>query len=163
MDPSNPTSAQHATRLGHGEAAPIMRVASLVWAAGSLLTDHMTTGLDEPDLPLGEAEVLMATRVRDGLLTTPADLRAQLNLTSAGITKRIDQVEAKGLLERRAHPSDRRSVTLHLTAEGERLADATIRAVAARMAPLADALNDADIAALESGLASLVRRLEAER
>ena len=82
-----------------------MVLSSLVWRAGGLLTSLVTSRLDQmAGLPLAEAEVLMATRVRGDLTTTPRDLRAQLHLTSAGITKRIDQVEAKGLLGRRAPP-----------------------------------------------------------
>ena len=102
----------------------------------------------------------MATRLGGEEPTTPADLRAQFNLTSAGITKRIDQVEAKGLIERRPHPTDRRSVTLHLTAEGETQADATIETVASLMAALAgDGLDPAELDAVGETLTKLMQRL----
>ena len=161
MDANTPSAAEHAERLGRREAVPLMTLTSLIWSAGSLLTTHVTTRLDaEGGLPLGEAEVLMATRVRGDLVTTPADLRTQFNLTSAGITKRIDQVEAKGLLERRPHPSDRRSVTLHLTADGERRADETIELVATIMADLADErLGPDEIEAISMGLSRFVETL----
>ena len=160
MEPT-PNAAAHATRLGRADAAPVMAMTSLIWQVGSLLTDLLTAELDgRVGLPLGEAEVLMATRVRGDLPTTPADLRAQLNLTSAGITKRIDQVEAKGLLERRPHPTDRRSVTLHLTPAGVEQADETISTVAAVMVELTgDQLGAGEIAAITDGLSKLVPRL----
>ena len=147
MDQPPPDSVRHAERLGHADAAGPMVMASRIWQIGSLLTSYVTSRIDVDGLQLGEAEVLMATRVRDGQMTTPGDLRTQLNLTSAGITKRIDQVEARGLIERRPHPTDRRSVTLHLTEEGEALADRTIVAVAQAMADLtADSLPGDEIA-----------------
>ena len=135
-------------------------MASLLWQAGSLLTSYVTSRIQVADLQLGEAEVLMATRVRGEQLTTPGDLREQLNLTSPGITKRIDQVERRGLIERRPHPADRRSVTLHLTDEGASLADETIRVVAQAMSELTGSDFDAgEIGPLTDGLANLIAAL----
>ena len=161
MDADTPTAAHHAARLGRDDAVPVMALTSLIWQAGSLLTGYVTSRLDAAGgLPLGEAEVLMATRVRGDAPTTPADLRTQFNLTSAGITKRIDQVEAKGLIERRPHPTDRRSVTLHLTAEGQERADETIATVAALMADLAgDRWAAGEIENLSDGLSKFVSQL----
>ena len=160
MDQPPPDSVGHAERLGVPEAADAMVMASRVWQLGSLLTSYVTSRIDVDGLQLGEAEVLMATRVRGDQLTTPGDLRTQLNLTSAGITKRIDQVEARGLIDRRPHPTDRRSVTLHLTEEGEALADRTIVAVAQAMADLtADSLPGDEIAHLNTTLAALLTEL----
>lgn len=163
MEPTAPSAVSHAARLGRADAIPVMTLSRLIWSAGSLLTASITSQLDEHGgLPLGEAEVLMATRVRGDLPTTPADLRIQLNLTSAGITKRIDQVEARGLLVRRPHPSDRRSVTLHLTPDGERHADQTIETVASVLTELVgDELGARQIASLNDGLTALVNRLAA--
>ena len=163
MDQPPPDSVRHAERLGHADAAGPMVMASRIWQIGSLLTSYVTSRIDVDGLQLGEAEVLMATRVRDGQMTTPGDLRTQLNLTSAGITKRIDQVEARGLIERRPHPTDRRSVTLHLTADGEALADQTIHVVATAMADLtSDTLQPAEIDQLNATLAKVVEQLTAD-
>lgn len=164
MEQPAPDSVRHARRLGMANATDAMTMASRLWLAGSLLTAYVTERVEVAELPLGEAEVLMATRVRDGQLTTPADLRTQLNLTSPGITKRIDQVESKGLIERRPHPTDRRSVTLHLTAAGKALADETIRVVAGAMADLTgDDLDASTIQALNTALAQLTDALRATR
>src|SRR5262247_189378 len=42
-------------------------------------------------------------------------------LTSGSITVAVDRLEGKGLVERRAHGSDRRTRVVHLTKEGKRL------------------------------------------
>ena len=42
-------------------------------------------------------------------------------LTSGSITAAIDRLEGKGLVERRAHGTDRRARVVHLTKEGKRV------------------------------------------
>jgi MarR family 2-MHQ and catechol resistance regulon transcriptional repressor len=42
-------------------------------------------------------------------------------LTSGSITVAVDRLEEKGLVERRAHGSDRRAKIVHLTKEGKKL------------------------------------------
>ena len=158
-DTTTPDAVSHAARVGVPEASDAMALASRVWQAGSLLTAYITQRVEVGDLQLGEAEVLMATRVRGETLTTPADLRIQLNLTSPGITKRIDHVEARGLIERRPHPTDRRSVTLHLTRAGIDLADETIRVVATAMSELLGDDTDLSVPALNASLDTLIATL----
>ena len=139
-----------------------MQLASQIWRVSSLLTKRMSASAEVADLQLGEAEVLMATRVRGDAATTPGDLRAQLNLTSAGITKRIDMVEARGLIERRPNPDDRRSVTLHLTPAGEELADEVIKAVATAIEDVtATALTGVELADTNRMMAKLGDVLDA--
>ena len=163
MSSSVPESARHAERLGHGSAGASMQLASQIWRVSSLLTKRMSASAEVADLQLGEAEVLMATRVRGDAATTPGDLRTQLNLTSAGITKRIDMVEARRLIERRPNPDDRRSVTLHLTPAGEELADEVIKAVATAIEDVtATALTDVELADTNRMMAKLGDVLDAE-
>lgn len=160
MESQEPDSARHAARLGFSGAEPAMTMASLLWKASSELTSYMASSWTTTDLRSGEADVLMAIRIRDQVITTPADLKAHFNLTSAGITNRIDALESKEFLERRPHPSDRRSVTLHLTEPGEQIADETISAVAAAMSDLtADGFTGEDLKALSYHLSALIELL----
>ena len=46
---------------------------------------------------------------------------AKVLLTSGSVTTAIDRLEAKGLVERAAHGSDRRARIVHLTARGREL------------------------------------------
>ncbi|MDW3179983.1 MAG: MarR family transcriptional regulator [Acidimicrobiia bacterium] len=161
MNQDPPESARHAARLGVPDAGPAMTMASLLWKASSELSSYMSSAWTTPDLRAGEADVLMALRVRDEVTTTPADLKARFNLTSAGITSRLDLLETKALLERKPHPTDRRSVTLHLTGEGERIADETIVAVATTMSELTtDVFTDRDVSELSRQLGALLERLQ---
>ena len=49
------------------------------------------------------------------------EIGKKILLTSGSITVAIDRLEQKGLVERRAHGSDRRTRVVHLTKEGRRL------------------------------------------
>ena len=48
------------------------------------------------------------------------DLAAQTTLTASGLTRAVDRLEAAGLVERQACPTDRRSTFAVLTREGDR-------------------------------------------
>ena len=60
-------------------------------------------------------------------------------LTSGSITVAVDRLETKGLLERRAHGSDRRARIVHLTKEGRKLITSAYAEHAADMERLASA------------------------
>lgn len=49
---------------------------------------------------------------------TPKDVATRLDHTTGSITTLVDRLEKSGHLQRRPHPSDRRSQTLHLTPVG---------------------------------------------
>lgn len=62
---------------------------------------------------------LVAIHEQPGLDATR--LSALIKFDKATLTGVIDRLEAKALIERRPHPSDRRARTLHLTREGEQV------------------------------------------
>jgi DNA-binding MarR family transcriptional regulator len=71
------------------------------------------------DVTLQQASALI--RVRDGE-TSPHGLATAIGTDNAGMTRLLDRLEAKGLVARRSHPSDRRSLTVELTEAGASLA-----------------------------------------
>lgn len=54
---------------------------------------------------------------RDGEHVTPTDVAHYLGIKSAGVTILIDHLERAGHLQRRPHPTDRRSLVLEATPE----------------------------------------------
>jgi DNA-binding MarR family transcriptional regulator len=48
-------------------------------------------------------------------------LAATLSVVPSKLVQLVDELEARGLIERRAHPTDRRTHALFLTANGEQL------------------------------------------
>ncbi len=57
------------------------------------------------------------------------DLQRAMMLSSSGITKRLDRLEAVGLIARSPDPTDRRGVLIRLTEPGLELIDAAIPTV----------------------------------
>lgn len=76
--------------------------------------------------------------LNDGAMT-PSGIAEQLGLTSASVTALLDRLSAAGLIRRRPHPDDRRSVLVSLTAAGTRL----IRRVYVGMADAVTEARDA--------------------
>jgi DNA-binding MarR family transcriptional regulator len=49
---------------------------------------------------------------------SPSDLAADLGISAAGMTKRLDALERAGWIQRRAEPGDRRRVSVEVTRAG---------------------------------------------
>lgn len=78
-------------------------------------------------LSIGEFDVLAALRRSgDPFEMTPTALSRLLMLSPAGMTNRLDRLEAAGLIARRPDPGDRRSSIISLTADGRARADAAV-------------------------------------
>lgn len=106
------------------EARPGMDAAALAIAVriqriGKLLTRRTNGALKRHDLKHWEYDVLSALCRQGAPFEMPAtDLAHTAHLTSGAMTTRIDGLEQRGLVERREHQRDGRSVLVRLTAEG---------------------------------------------
>ena len=67
---------------------------------------------------------VLATLRRSGSRMRPTDLTNATMLTSSGMTKRLDKLEAAGLIAREPDPLDRRGTLIGLTGYGRELIDA---------------------------------------
>lgn len=80
---------------------------------------------------------------------TPTDLRGAVMFSSGGMTKVIKGLERRGLVTRRAHPSDARSNMLVLSEAGVELIDSIVPRIAARdREMLMDSLDSDELAEL---------------
>ncbi|WP_420403063.1 MarR family winged helix-turn-helix transcriptional regulator [Nisaea sp.] len=69
-------------------------------------------------------DVLLTLRRQGrGETLTPSDLAGEMMLSTSAMTNRLDRLEKRGLIARRADPKDRRSLKVALTEEGFALAD----------------------------------------
>ncbi|MDP4511605.1 MarR family winged helix-turn-helix transcriptional regulator [Nonomuraea turcica] len=97
----------------------------LVLGGGSLLVQvgrELNTETERRLAPLGltaQQAALLLHAARGG--STPSLLKSQLGTDTAGMTRLLDRLEAKGLLRRERHPEDRRSIVIELTDEGQAL------------------------------------------
>lgn len=75
--------------------------------------------LDQAGIDLQDYNALHMLMIRDTPGTaSPTDLARDLGLSPAGMTGRLDTLEAAQLVQRRAHPDDRRRVSVEVTKAG---------------------------------------------
>jgi DNA-binding MarR family transcriptional regulator len=99
-------------------SGPHQRVSGLVFQIVRELRSTLDRGLAPFDVTTQQATLLIRSASREA---TPHRLAAPLGTDTAGMTRLLDRLEAKGLLRRRSHPTDRRSIVIQLTADGEAL------------------------------------------
>lgn len=115
------------------------------------------TAFAEHNLEAWEFDVLSALR-REGepYELSPGQLLTQTLVTSGTMTNRIDRLEAKGLVQRRPDPHDRRGVLVRLTGEGLAEADAALAGLLDRERGLLAVLPEGQRAVLAGLLRELV-------
>jgi DNA-binding MarR family transcriptional regulator len=133
------------------DASPIL-VVGRIHRIALALTSELVKVYAAHGLGEGEFDV-MATLRRSGppYELTPSDLVDQTMVTSGAVSKRLDRLEAAGLVERHVSSTDRRSRVVALTREGLDLTDRVIPAHLANEDRLLAAL-DADERARLAGL-----------
>ena len=125
------------------------------WPNGgaNALTDELVAVYDRFGLSEGEFDVLATLRrAGDPYERTPSDLAASTMVTSGAMTKRIDRLERRGFVTRRASDADGRGRVIALTAAGRDLIDAVMTAHMANEHRLLAAIGPDDAADLERAL-----------
>jgi DNA-binding MarR family transcriptional regulator len=138
-----------------------MGVVGRLLRAARLAEDELTPRLRERGLQAGWFDVLAALR-RSGrpYELNPSRLREAVMLTSGGMTKRIDQLERAGLVERRPDRDDRRGTLVRLTSSGKRLIDGAVDAHVANEERVLEPLEAAELRTLDDLLRKLLANLE---
>jgi DNA-binding MarR family transcriptional regulator len=91
------------------------------------------------------------------------DLSDRLNVTPPTVTQQVNELERRGLVERRRSDADRRSVRVSLSLEGEALLARHREAVLAQFSAVCDRLGPERSETLVSLLDEVVGYLEAPR
>jgi len=92
----------------------------LINKARNILTIEMDAALKDLDISSQQMGILMSLSL--GVAATPFELSKLLGIDTGLMTRMLDKLEAKGLLQRSRSLEDRRVVDLTLTEKGEEVA-----------------------------------------
>jgi DNA-binding MarR family transcriptional regulator len=93
-------------------------------------------------LSIGRFSLLMILHRHSESELTPSDLARRAAVTRATVTGLLDGLEEEGLVERHAHSTDRRRISLKLTAAGKAFIAKLIPAYAPRLSAVASGLSE---------------------
>ena len=148
-----------------GASASANAVVQAVITASSLLLSVMAAVERRHGLSNAAAQTLTIIEGA-GEPLAPSIIAERLMVTTGSMTSLLDTLERRGLVRRQAHPSDRRRLLVHLTAEGEALVDSFLPEIVAVQTALVAELKEADRAAvvhLSERLAAAARAIDVVR
>ena len=99
---------------------PTQSFGFLINKARNILTIEMDAALKDLDISSQQMGILMSLTL--GLAATPFELSKVLGIDTGLMTRMLDKLEAKDLLQRSRSLEDRRVVNLALTKKGEEVA-----------------------------------------
>jgi MarR family 2-MHQ and catechol resistance regulon transcriptional repressor len=115
----------------------------VLWKAARAVEAYAEKSIAESEMCGSDFAVLEALLHKGPLAVN--EIGKKVLLTSGSITVAVDRLETKGLVERRAHGTDRRAKIVHLTREGRKLITRVYADHAADMERLAaDSLTRAE-------------------
>ena len=147
LQPGLPVDAYHVTGRISRIAARIAQRQDEIFAR---------YGLNRGDVGVLSALVM----ARPPHTLSPTQLFRGLMLSSAGMTKRLDRLERRGLVKRRPDPKDRRGVMIQLSESGRRLVAKAVAENTRTEAALLSGLSPKERRLLGNLLRTLLRQLE---
>lgn len=97
---------------------PRLTAAGLLFEVANGLSTLLGPQITEAGVSMSEFEVLLRLSRTDGHRLRMSDLATQANLSSSGLTRLVDRLEARELVRRQACPSDGRGSFAVLTEAG---------------------------------------------
>lgn len=134
-------------------------VGYLVKRAHSLMLDVMEPLIEQHGFTFMQYVVL--SWLRDGIAVNPKDICTQYRHDSGALTRVIDQLAERGLLERVRRDRDRRKVELQLTTAGRKAIESLIAPVVDKLNEVLSDFNKADVQELLRLLIKLNTTLQA--
>lgn len=122
-----------------------------------LLGDAMARGVAERGLTLARAELVWRLLRRGP--ATQRELSEDLRCTPRNVTGLVDALEAAGLVERRAHPTDRRATLVTLTDAGSTMAATMDAGYQATGRELFDGFGEDELRVFMTGMDRVLGRI----
>lgn len=142
------------------DVSPIEVVARILRAA-QVIQNRLDAVVANDDLShKGDLDTLTALRRSESGRLKPSALAQMLQMTSGGMTNRLDRLEESGLIVRKPDPSDRRAVNVVLTPAGRALADQVFEQSVAAQEGIVSSLSDEERTTLAGHLRTLLISLD---
>jgi len=132
----------------------------VLWKAAQAVEAYAKKSIVDLEMCGSDFAVLEALLHRGALPVN--EIGKKVLLTSGSITVAIDRLEAKGLVQRRASPDDRRAKIVHLTGEGRKLITRAYNEHAEDMEELASDLSASERTTLIRLLKKIGYKADAE-
>jgi DNA-binding MarR family transcriptional regulator len=133
-------------------------VGYLIKRAHSMMLDVMEPLFEESGFTFIQYVILAS--VRDGIAVNPKDICAQYRHDSGALTRVIDQLAERGLVERVRRDRDRRKVELQLTRAGREAIEGLIPLVVQRLNSVLADFTSAEVEEFVSLLVKLNGKLQ---
>jgi DNA-binding MarR family transcriptional regulator len=140
---------------------PSLGIALLLAQLGRHSAERFTARIAELDLTSPQAGILQAIAGEPG--RSQQALSEQLGLLPSRVVAFIDDLEQRGLLERRRNPGDRRLYALYLTEQGHALMVQLAEVSAVHEQEITTGLSDQQRIALSELLTSVAERQQLDR
>ncbi|MFF0483892.1 MarR family winged helix-turn-helix transcriptional regulator [Streptomyces sp. NPDC004435] len=140
------------------DVTPLAFVGRIALVAETLVGPAGERAVERHGINKGDFDVLATLRRRGAPYTvTPSVLSAELLMSRAGMTKRIDRLEGAGLVRRTLDADDRRSFRVTLTDEGLAVVDAALTGLVESLGDLVADLDEDQRRHLDNALRTLLR------
>lgn len=130
----------------------------LVKRSQRLMQERIEGLFEKQEFTLQQWVVLMY--VRDRLAVTVADICRDLHHDSGAMTRLVDQLEDRKLIERRRSAEDRRVIELSLTKAGSDVLDTLVPTACDALNTALEGFSRGEVKLLQSMLRRLIGRLE---
>lgn len=134
-----------------------VRTTSLGWMIQRIarrLDAAMEQRLSRHDMTLQQFAVMMTVLETEAL--SQAEIGTRFEMPAYAISRAIDHLEHLGHVERRPHPTSRRTLTIHATERGHAISEALFAIVSEVNDELAATLSPADRAQFQALLSQVV-------
>jgi DNA-binding MarR family transcriptional regulator len=107
------------------------------------------------ELGVTQAEAHVLAQVARGGPTSIATLHREFGYKRSSLTNILDRLEDRGFIRRKPHPKDRRSLVVHLTAPGERVAQRVAHALDVLERQVRGSVGVRDLQGVDAAVAAL--------
>jgi len=114
----------------------------------------LAAGFREAGTAIHPSQLRLLMMMHGGAVT-PSDLADRMEVSLPTISKSLDGLERRGLVERTPDPTDRRRVLLVMTADGRSAMSESFDAGIAQLETALSSASDEELDRIEAGLASL--------